>query len=115
MKESDRYLKLVEWSKEDGCYVGTCPELFGGGCHGDNEAKVYAELCGLVDEWIAIYKKDGRPLPKGMAGKDFSGKFNVRLGKGLHKLLAVKAIQSGESLNAYCKKILSNSVKAKAQ
>ncbi len=25
-KEGDRYLNLVEWSEEDGCYVGTCPE-----------------------------------------------------------------------------------------
>lgn len=25
MKKSDRYLKIVEWSEEDQCYVGTCP------------------------------------------------------------------------------------------
>ncbi len=110
MKDSDKYLKLVEWSKEDGCYIGTCPALFGGGCHGDDEAKVYQELCGLVDEWVTIYKQDGRPLPKGMASKDYSGKFNMRVGKGLHKLLAVKAVQSGESLNAFCKKLLTEAV-----
>jgi hypothetical protein len=34
MKSSDRYLKLVEWSDEDGCYVGRCPELMLGGVHG---------------------------------------------------------------------------------
>jgi len=34
MKNSDRYLKIVEWSEEDQCYVGTCPGLFYGGCHG---------------------------------------------------------------------------------
>ena len=27
MKKSDRYLKIVEWSEEDQCYVGTCPGL----------------------------------------------------------------------------------------
>ena len=32
MKISDRYLKIVEWSEEDQCYVSTCPGLFYGGC-----------------------------------------------------------------------------------
>ena len=37
MKISDRYLKLVQWSTEDACYIGTCPGLILGGVHGDNE------------------------------------------------------------------------------
>ena len=57
MKKSDLYLKIVEWSEKDQCYVGTCPGLFYGGCHGDNEAEVYKELCKVVDENIALYKK----------------------------------------------------------
>ena len=34
MKKRDRYLKMVEWSEEDRCYVGTCPGLMLGGVHG---------------------------------------------------------------------------------
>lgn len=64
MKPSDRYLKIVEWSAEDGCYVGTCPGLMLGGVHGDDEAAVRAELCRAVDEWIRIHEKDGEALPK---------------------------------------------------
>lgn len=63
MKPSDRYLKIVRWSDEDGCYVGMCPGLFHGGVHGDDEASVYTELCQVVDEWIETYREDGRPLP----------------------------------------------------
>ena len=63
MKESDRYAKLVEWSEEDRCYVGSAPGLFYGGCHGDDKAEVYAELCQIVDEWLDILKQDGKPLP----------------------------------------------------
>jgi predicted RNase H-like HicB family nuclease len=55
MKPSDRYLKIVEWSEEDGCYVGTCPGLMLGGIHGDDEAAVYAELCEAVEEWIQVH------------------------------------------------------------
>lgn len=62
MNDSDRHLKKVEWSDEDQCFVGTAPELFHGGCHGDNEAEVYAELCEIVDEWLEILKQDGKQL-----------------------------------------------------
>ncbi len=75
MKESDRYLKIVEWSQEDNCYVGTCPGLMSGGVHGDNEAEVYKELCEVAEEWIEVYKKDGEKLPESTAGKDYSGRF----------------------------------------
>ena len=63
MKESARYVKIVEWSDEDQCFVGSCPGLFYGGCHGEDEKAVFAELCEIVDETIALYKNDGKPLP----------------------------------------------------
>lgn len=105
-KKSDRYLKIVEWSSEDQTYVGTCPGLMFGGVHGDDEAKVYRDLCQAVEEVIEIYEKDGRPLPKATAGKKYSGKFVLRTSPSLHKALAVRALQRGESLNDYCKKTL---------
>lgn len=63
MKNSDRYLKIVRWSAEDGCYVGTCPGLFHGGVHGADESAVYAELCEVVDEWVTLLQADGEALP----------------------------------------------------
>ena len=106
MKESDKYLKIVEWSEEDQCYVGTCPTLMLGGVHGDDEAKVYEELCQTVDEWVEIYKQDGEPLPPATAGREYSGKFVIRVGKDLHKALAVDALRAGESMNSYCVRLL---------
>lgn len=70
MNESARYVKIVEWSDEDQCFVGQCPGIIGPCCHGDDEAQVYSELCQIVYEWIEILKKDGKPLPAPTAGKD---------------------------------------------
>jgi predicted RNase H-like HicB family nuclease len=63
MKDSAKYAKIVEWSDEDQCYVGSAPGLILGGCHGDDEKEVFSELCEIVEEAIAIYHKEGRPLP----------------------------------------------------
>ena len=73
MKKSDQYLKIVEWSDEDRCYVGTCPGLMLGGVHGDDEVKVYRELCRAVEEWIDLCEQDGAPLPEATAGKGVLG------------------------------------------
>lgn len=70
MKESSRYIKIVEWSDDDQCFVGSSPGLLWGGCHGDDERMVFEELQQIVEETIEIYKKEGRPLPTPTSGKD---------------------------------------------
>ncbi len=102
MKLSDKYLKIVEWSQEDNCYIGHCPGIMMAGVHGDDESIVYKELCMVVDEWIEIIQKDGVPLPKSTTGKTYSGKFNLRVGEDLHEQLSINALIVGESLNTYC-------------
>ncbi len=72
-RRGDRYLKVIEWSDEDGCYVGSSPGLFLGGCHGDDERAVFDELCTIVEETIELYRQDGRPLPLATAGRDWAG------------------------------------------
>ena len=106
MKKTDRYLKIVEWSEEDGCYVGTCPGLVYGGVHGDDETKVYLELCQAVAEAVEMYEADGKPLPPATANKEYSGRFVLRVDKELHREVAIRALRADESLNSYCQRIL---------
>ena len=54
MNEGTKYVKIIEWSEEDQCFIGSCPELFYGGCHGDNEYEVFNELCKIIEETIKI-------------------------------------------------------------
>ena len=110
MKKSDRYLKIVEWSEEDGCFVGRSPELMLGGVHGADERKVFAELCDAIDEWVAIAQEDGEPLPPGLASKKFSGRFNLRIRGSLHQRLALESAKVGKSLNAFCAEVLEDAV-----
>ena len=77
MKESMHYVKIVEWSGEDLWFVGSCPGLFYGGCHGEDEKDVFAQLCQIVDEMIELYKEDGKSLPPPTSGKDYANRMQI--------------------------------------
>lgn len=62
MKTSDEYHKWVQWSEEDQVYIGKCPDLITG-IHGDDPLQVYGELCEVIEDVIAHFDSEGRPLP----------------------------------------------------
>ena len=74
MKDSARYVKLVEWSDEDQCYLGSAPGLTYGGCRGPDEKGVFEDLCSIVEEVISLYSRDNKPLPPPTSGRDYSNK-----------------------------------------
>ena len=73
MNTAAKYAKIVAWSEDDQCFVGSSPGLFYGGCHGDDEKSVFAELCQIVEETVKLHEAESRPLPPATSG--------VRLGK----------------------------------
>lgn len=109
-KPTHRYTLLVEWSEEDGCYIGRCPELMLGGVHGNDRAKVFAELEEVVEEWIADAEKHGEELPDPLAGKELFGKFVLGVGKDLQKAIAIAAQRSSLSLNNYAVQVLARGI-----
>ena len=72
MKDADRYIKIVEWSDEDQCFVGSSPGLFYGGCHGSDQEQVFRELCEIVEETVDLYRQDGKPLPPANSAQDLA-------------------------------------------
>ena len=77
MRESARYVKIVEWSDDDQCYVGSAPGLIYGGCHGADEEQVFQELCRIVEEVIELYRTDGRALPPATSGRDLANRLGT--------------------------------------
>ena len=76
MKTHNRHLKIVEWSDEDKIYVGTCPELFFGGCHGANKKKVYKLLCAIVADVVELENNHGEP-PVDSEVKEDEGDYSI--------------------------------------
>src|SRR2546430_846338 len=95
-EQAARYAKFVEWSDGDHCFIGRCPELMLGGIHGNEEAKVYAELCVAVEEMVGLIQADGTEMPHPFDKKQFSGKFVLRVEPAIHRRLAAKALAAGE-------------------
>lgn len=108
-KLAKQYLKVVEWSDDDGCYIGSAPPLVGQSCHGATEAEVLKQLKVIVEEWVELLLTDGKPLPKAIADREFSGKFVVRLAPEEHKRVTLMAMARGESLNQFVAEALSRS------
>jgi predicted HicB family RNase H-like nuclease len=55
----------------------------------------------IVDEWVEVFLREGKPLPTPSAGKSYSGKFLVRVSPEIHQKAALKAQARGESLNQF--------------
>ena len=114
-RTSDNYLKVVEWSEEDQCYVGTAPGLIIGGVHGKSQERVFKELCVVVQEAVSRLREEGKPLPPETANKNFSGKIALRVPPSLHKKIAIKAQQRGKSINRFIQEQLEVRVKLRPQ
>lgn len=76
MKARARCAKIVEWSAGDDCCVGSASGLLRGGRHGDDERAVFGEQCQIVDEAIALFAKNGKPLLPPTAGGAFANRMH---------------------------------------
>lgn len=78
MTGAGQYVKIVEWSDEDGAFVGQCPGVIGPCCHGADEVEVYRELCAIVSEWLELADREGTPFPPPTAGTGVAQKIAER-------------------------------------
>lgn len=92
------YREIIEADPAGG-YVGYIPDLKG--CITQAETK--AEILDMLDDakrvWIEAALEDRLDIPEPVKDADFSGKFNLRLPKSLHRNLAMNAKAEGVSLN----------------
>jgi antitoxin HicB len=82
------------------------------GCFSQGET--VEEAMKMIEEarrlWIESVYEDGNDIPLPRDEDEYSGKFNVRLPKSLHKKLDGLAVHEGVSLNQYLVATLSHAV-----
>lgn len=119
MKDIDYYMKLpykiiIKPSVEGG-YVAFIPELEG--CI--TQAETLHELAEMIEDaklcWLESALEDGVVIPEPTDDEEYSGKFNLRIPKSLHKDLATKAKDENVSLNQMATYLLAKGLNTKVK
>lgn len=95
------YTYRVSWSPEDQEFVATCLELPSLSWLASTQDECLHGLRDLVDEVVEDLHRNGEPIPAPLSSRNYSGKFNLRVGERLHRQLAIKAAEEHLSLNQY--------------
>ena len=115
MKKDLKYylnLKYTERIKRnsDGSYFAEIEELPGCMTEADTKGQVLQMLEDAKRGWLEIALKRKITMPEPSVD-DYSGKFNVRMPKFLHRNLAYRAKSEGVSLNTLISTTLANAIK----
>jgi predicted RNase H-like HicB family nuclease len=99
--------RLIEWSEEDGCFVGSAPPLVGQCCHGKTEADVATQLSTIVGDLMQDVL-DGKMLaPKVESGKRV--RFDALVGRLAQAYAAVPAQEGLAEIDRITAKVRSAS------
>lgn len=110
MENQDRFdgYSVNIFLDEDGDYLAHFVEMPNVSAFGESPEQALQEL---ETAWVGVkesYQKHGEPIPVAPTRKAYSGQFNVRIDRRLHRALAVEAAKAGISLNALVSQKLAN-------
>ena len=91
------YREIIEADPHGG-FVGHIAELPGCITQAETKRDLLDQLDDAKLSWIEAALEDGVPIPEPLQEEDFSGRFNLRLPKSLHRNLALTARAEGVSL-----------------
>lgn len=97
--KDDRYTYRVTWSEEDKEYVGLCAEFPSLSWLDQTPEGTLKGIRRLVSDVVKDMHDNGETTPEPIACRQYSGKFMVRVPPEVHRNLAIKAAESGVSLN----------------
>lgn len=98
-EEVDRYTYRITWSEEDSEFVGLCAELPSLSWLEKSPEKALRGIRKLAKETVTDLKRGMESVPEPISTRSYSGKFMVRVPPEVHRMLAIKAAESGVSIN----------------
>jgi predicted HicB family RNase H-like nuclease len=96
---------------DDNDFLAHFVELPNVSAFGETTEKALHELETAWEAMKESYRKHDQPIPVAPMRKEYSGQFNVRIDKRVHRELAVEAANAGITLNALVAQKLAQSVK----
>lgn len=103
----DRQYPVRLVADREGGYAATFPDLPGCLTQGETIEEAVAMAEDARRGWIEVEYQRGHDIPPPSYPQEYSGRFNVRLPRSLHRALAAAAEEEGVSLNQYVVSVLS--------
>ena len=104
----DKYTYRITWSEEDQEHVGLCLEFPSLSWLAASPEDALGGIRKVIEKAVIEMQSNGEIPPTPFSGKNFSGRFVVRLPPEVHRDLAMKAAEEGISLNRLISSKLSN-------
>ena len=98
----------------DGDFIAHFVELPNVSACGSTAEEALGELKAAWETMKESYRKHNEPTPVAPTRKEYSGQFNVRLDRRIHRALAIEASRAGVSLNSLVAQKLFQSVERQA-
>jgi predicted HicB family RNase H-like nuclease len=99
---------------DDGEYLAHFVEMPNVSAFGESSEEALKELAVAWEGVKESFRKHNEAIPVAPAKKEYSGQFNVRIDRRLHRALAVEAARAGISLNALIAQKLARTTKTQA-
>ena len=96
----------IEIFEDDDAYIASIPDLPGCVAYGDTMQEAVESLRSVKKLWFEGRLEAGLSIPEPAELDEYSGKFVLRISRGLHKSLQREARRQGTSLNHYVGQIL---------
>lgn len=95
---------------EEGGYVAAIPDLPGCITQGETLEEAINMIQDAKETWLETALENNINIPIPVSDNEFSGKFNLRIPKSLHRDLAQRAKQENVSLNQVATYLLSSAL-----
>lgn len=83
-------------------FYATVAELDGCQSDGKTYTEAFESLREAMEGYLSVKLEYGDFIPEPMGEDQYSGKFNIRVPKSLHRQLSERAAAENVSLNQYC-------------
>jgi predicted RNase H-like HicB family nuclease len=105
-------IELVRDEEDEGNagYIAEVDELPGCLSQGATPEEAIRNIFDAMEGWLSVALEDGTPIPEPRAGKNYSGRFLLRIPQTLHAELAREADREGVSLNQFAATTLARAV-----
>lgn len=99
------------YQDEEGDWLAHFEELPNISAFSDTPENALKELRIAWEGVKESYRKHNKPIPQPTCTKNYSGTFNIRIDKRIHKALAIEAAKAGISLNSLVSQKLAASIR----